>query len=150
LLAVDRAGRQMHVAIDARLGDIVNLHPAVPGEEQYGALIAAPGGAPPAYATRPPDERESVPTPPLPIPGGRTANAPGSTAQPSALPPTDTVTPPASRPAAAAPSSPPLPPLPRPRPTLAATDSPAPPSGPPTARPAAPAAAGTPAEPAIE
>jgi hypothetical protein len=162
LVAVDRVGRQMRVVVDAQLGDIVNLRPALAAGSygpEPGRPVGPPGMAPPdvaggnaAYAPRPGGElygtRPSAaphpgaesglaPTPPRPIPNARTATAPSVSAPNEPAPST--------RLAVAEPGLPPAPPLPRPRPKLALNDAPAAPvdapPGPPAAKPAAPAAA---------
>jgi hypothetical protein len=146
LVAVDRIGRQMRVVVDAQLGDIVNLRPAL-AADSYGPEVGRPGGLP-AVAAAPPDtatpygshpsgDTALPPTPPRSIPNVRaTANAPVNAPNP-ASPPT--------RLAVAEPALPPPPPLPRPRPKLALIEAPAPapadaPAEPPTAKPTAPAA----------
>jgi hypothetical protein len=146
LVAVDRVGRQMRVVVDAQLGDIVNLRPALAigsyGPE-VGRAVALPGPA------APPPDTAQAPTPPRSIPNTRAVNA----APPAA--------PPAARVAVAEPALPPPPPLPRPRPKLALNDAPAQspvqapaqaaapapaeaqgPPAPPAAAPAAPSPAG--------
>src|SRR4029077_15151754 len=45
LVAVDRVGRQMRVVVDAQLGDIVNLRPAL-AAGSYGPEVTRPGGLP--------------------------------------------------------------------------------------------------------
>jgi hypothetical protein len=101
LVAVDRVGRQMRVVVDARLGDIVNLRPAL-ASGSFGPELARanalPGAAPAAEPAPPPIA--SVPNP----------RPPSAASQP--LPPTHL--------AVTEPASPP--PLPRPRPHLAASD----------------------------
>jgi hypothetical protein len=164
LVAVDRVGRQMRVVVDAQLGDIVNLRPAL-AVGSYGAELGRPV-AMPSVATPPPDsssatpgfgprsggENALAPTPPRSIPNTRTVNA------------APTAAPPPSRIAVAEPALPPPPPLPRPRPKLALNDGPAqspvqapvqtaapasaetqagPPSAPPAAVPPAPSGAET-------
>jgi hypothetical protein len=148
LVAVDRVGRQMRVVVDAQLGDIVNLRPAVVAGfygPDLGRPVAMPGGAMPppdimggaaGYGPRPGVENVPAPTPPRSIPNVRPVNA----APPAAPPP--------SRVAVAEPALPPPPPLPRPRPKLALNDTPAqtptqapadPPAGSPAAKPPTPA-----------
>jgi hypothetical protein len=125
LVAVDRVGRQMRVVVDARLGDIVNLRPALAvgsyGPE-LGRPVALPGGAMPptdtgegatGYGPRFGGENTLAPTPPRSIPSVRPVNA------------TPPAAPPSSRVAVAEPALPPPPPLPRPRPKLALNDTPA-------------------------
>jgi hypothetical protein len=156
LLALDRAGRQMYVAVDAHLGDIVNIHRPLPGEEIFGPQIAAPNAgrplspsppdaaaAPPPRTPRPGEETGPPPLPPRNVPNGAVASVPPPETQPGppqgtlpgALPPSQTP-PPAptpSRASIAVPELPPPPPLPRPRPTLnagaGATDALAPSAG---------------------
>jgi hypothetical protein len=125
LVAIDRVGRQMRVVVDAQLGDIVNLRPALAAGSygpEVGRPVAMPGGAappadigaaPPGYGPRAGGENALAPTPPRPIPGARTVNA-----APAA-------TPPPSRLAVTEPALPLPPPLPRPRPKLALNDAPA-------------------------
>jgi hypothetical protein len=153
LVAVDRVGRQMRVVVDAQLGDIVNLRPAL-AAGSYGPEVGRPIGLPatgapppdtaaatPGYGSRSSGDNALAPTPPRPIPNARPVNAPGA-----ASPPT--------RVAVAEPALPPSPPLPRPRPKLALNETstqtpvqvpvqaPADASaGPPAAKPAAPPAA---------
>ncbi len=146
LVAVDRVGRQMRVVVDAQLGDIVNLRPAL-AVGSYGPELGRPNGlpgvaaAPPdaagataAYGSHPSGDAALPPTPPRSIPNVRAVNPPNNV---TALPPT--------RLAIAEPALPP-PPLPRPRPKLALNETPgaAPaeaPAGPPAVKPAAPAVA---------
>ena len=125
LVAVDRVGRQMRVVVDARLGDIVNLRPAV-AAASYGPEPGAPGGppvvarpadmpaAPAAYGSRPGADNAPPPVPPRPIPNARAVIAPGAASPP-----------PLTHLAVAEPALPPLPPLPRPRPKLALNEAPA-------------------------
>jgi len=150
LVAVDRVGRQMRVVVDAQLGDIVNLRPAL-AAASYGPEVTHPSGLP-GVAAPPPDAagRTAVygphpsadsglpPVPPRTIPNSRPANAPGA-----ASPPVTHVA--VAEPAL--PALPPPPPLPRPRPGLALNEAPvqAPaeaPAGAPAAKPPGPA--GTP------
>jgi hypothetical protein len=147
LVAVDRVGRQMRVVVDAQLGDIVNLRPAL-AADSYGPEVGRPSGlpgvaaAPPdtaaAYGAHPSSDTALPPTPPRSIPNVRaTVNAPNPAPPPTRL-------------AVAEPALPPLPPLPRPRPKLALIEAPAPasadaPAEPPTAKPPGPAAAPSPA-----
>jgi hypothetical protein len=124
LVAVDRVGRQLRVVVDAQLGDIVNLRPALaagPYGPEFGRPVAMPGGAmPPAntgggaagYGPRSAGENALAPTPPRSIPNVRPANA------------TPPAAPPSSRVAVAEPALPPPPPLPRPRPKLALNETP--------------------------
>jgi hypothetical protein len=150
LVAVDRVGRQMRVVVDAQLGDIVNLRPAL-AAGSYGPEVGRPaampsvaalpadvGAAAPSYGPRPGGENALPPTPPRPIPGARTVNA-----APPAIPPP-------SRVAVAEPPSPPPPPLPRPRPKLALIDAPAQSPVQAPAQTAAPAPAETKAGPPAE
>jgi hypothetical protein len=125
LVAVDRVGRQMRVVVDAQLGDIVNLRPALAAGSygpEPGRPVAMPGGAMPppdtggaaaGYGPRSGGESALAPTPPRSIPNVRPVNA----APPAA--------PPSSRVAVAEPALPPPPPLPRPRPKLALNEAPA-------------------------
>jgi len=149
LVAVDRVGRQMRVVVDARLGDIVNLRPAV-AAASYGPEPGPPGGlpavarpadmpgAPAAYGSRPGADNAPPPVPPRSIPNVRAVIAPGA------------VSPPLPHLAVAEPALPPPPPLPRPRPKLALNEAPAripveapaeAPAGPGAVKPAAPAVA---------
>jgi hypothetical protein len=150
LVAVDRVGRQMRVVVDARLGDIVNLRPALAAGyygPELGRPVAMPGGTMPpidtgeaasGYGPRSGGENAPVPTPPRSIPSVRPVNA----APPAAAPPS-------SRVAVAEPALPSPPPLPRPRPKLALNDTPAqaPAQAPqsPAVKPAAAPAAASPA-----
>ncbi|HEV3371646.1 MAG TPA: hypothetical protein VG145_03800 [Xanthobacteraceae bacterium] len=143
LVAVDRVGRQMRVVVDAQLGDIVNLRPAVAvgsygpeaGRPVVMPSVATPpadvGGATPGYGSRPGGDNAQAPTPPRSIPNARTVNA------------APTAAPPPSRVAVAEPALPPPPPLPRPRPKLALNDAPAQSPVPAPAQSAAPAPAET-------
>jgi hypothetical protein len=148
LVAVDRVGRQMRVVVDAQLGDIVNLRPALavgsygpePGRpnglpavattspDAPGTPAAFPATPPAVYGAHPSGEGALLPTPPRPIPNARTVNAPGIVLPPARL-------------AVAEPGLPP--PLPRPRPKLALNEAPA--AAPAATAPAAPAAASPPA-----
>jgi hypothetical protein len=131
LVAIDRAGRQMRVAVDAQLGDIVNLRPALAGES-FGPEIAAPNG---------PADDYPYPTPPRSIPNGRMANAPNAISPP--MPPPL----PSIRPGVAEPGLPPPPPLPRPRPGLAASEAPSEAPAPlPAVKPPSPSAPSAPAK----
>jgi hypothetical protein len=124
LVAVDRVGRQMRVVVDAQLGDIVNLRPAL-AVGSYGPEVGRPvalpgvatppdiGGATAGYGPHPGSDNGLAPTPPRSIPNVRAVNA----APIAAAPPT--------RMAVAEPALPPAPPLPRPRPKLAMNDAPA-------------------------
>jgi hypothetical protein len=151
LVAIDRVGRQMRVVVDARLGDIVNLRPALagaPGPEFARANGLPPAGAPAAETILPPPpvaalpgadnapalaapphrapvypDIASAPIPPRPVPNRR----PASMASP----------PPPAHLAAMEPAVPPAPPLPRPRPNLAANEAHVPTAGP-TTKAAAP------------
>jgi hypothetical protein len=127
LVAVDRVGRQMRVVVDAQLGDIVNLRPAV-AAASYGPEVARPNGLP-GVAVPPPDaagrtvygpnpgaESGLPPMPPRIIANSRPANAPTA-----ASPPRTHVA--VAEPAL--PALPPPPPLPRPRPSLALNEAPA-------------------------
>jgi hypothetical protein len=150
LVAVDRVGRQMRVVVDAQLGDIVNLRPALAAGSyglELGGRYGLPGGhaatpdtagATPAYGSHPSGDAALPPTPPRSIPNGRAVN-----------PPNNVAVPPPTRLAIAEPALPP--PLPRPRPKLALNEAPAAapaeaPAEPPAAKASAPAAA--PASPA--
>ena len=138
LVAVDRVGRQMRVVVDAQLGDIVNLRPAL-AAGLYGPELGRPNGLPAAGAPPPdptaaygshPSAEPAAPTPPRSIPNPRTATAPNNASPP--LP---------TRLAVAEPALPPPPPLPRPRPKLALNETPAqPPAAAPAANPSAPVA----------
>jgi hypothetical protein len=152
LVAVDRVGRQMRVVVDAQLGDIVNLRPAL-ASGSYGLELGGPYGLPgraaatsdtagatPAYGSHPSADAALPPTPPRSIPNVRAVNPPNNVA---ASPP--------PRLAIAEPALPLPPPLPRPRPKLALNEAPAAapaeaPAEPPAAKPPAPATA--PASPA--
>ncbi len=171
LVAVDRVGRQMRVVVDAQLGDIVNLRPAL-AAESYGPELGRPVG-PPAMAAAPPDVAgansaygprpggelygthpsaaprpgtESGLAPPRPIPNARAATAPAANAPaPNVTAPSEPA--PSTRVAVAEPALPPAPPLPRPRPKLALNEAPTTTpvdasAGP--AKPAAPAATSSP------
>ena len=138
LVAIDRVGRQMRVVVDAQLGDIVNLRPAV-AAGSYGLEMGRPDGlpgvAPPdttgavvTYGSRPSGINAPPLIPPRAIPNAGAVNAPG-TAPPARL-------------AVAEPALPPSPPLPRPRPKLALNEAPAEtPAGAPAVKPPAPAVA---------
>jgi hypothetical protein len=140
LVAVDRVGRQMRVVVDAQLGDIVNLRPALAlgsyGPE-VGRPVGVPGaGAPPSdsggaagYGSRPSGDIALAPTPPRPIPNVRAVSPAGPVSPPTRV-------------AVAEPALPPSPPLPRPRPKLALNEAPAQPPA------AAPPAVQSPAPPA--
>jgi hypothetical protein len=171
LVAVDRVGRQMRVVVDAQLGDIVNLRPALavgsygpePGRlygppDTTGATAASgPRTGGEFYGTRPSADlppphqsQESAlpPTPPRAVPNAG-VTTPRTVTAPSVTTPGVT-TPPPTRLAVAEPASPPAPPLPRPRPKLALNEAPATtpadaPAGPPAHKPAAPAATPSPA-----
>jgi hypothetical protein len=135
LVAVDRVGRQMRVVVDAQLGDIVNLRPAL-AAASYGPELARPNPLPgvaplpdPAIRPAPYGPHASAdygvpPAPPRTVPNPRPANAPGAAAP--------TVTPPPTHLAVAEPglpALPPPPPLPRPRPNLALNEAPTPAPG---------------------
>jgi hypothetical protein len=146
LVAVDRVGRQMQVVVDAQLGDIVNLRPAL-AAGSYGPAVGGPNGlpgvalppgsagAPAAYGSRPGADNAALPpVPPRSIPNSRAVSG-RSAASPPRL-------------AVAEPALPPPPPLPRPRPKLALNEAPAQapaeaPAGTPAVRP--PASAPVPA-----
>jgi len=162
LVAVDRAGRQMRVVVDAQLGDIVNMRPAMaavsygPGAS-YGPEPVRPNGPPAAVPPGPvgptaaygshPNGDAQAPMPPRSIPKPAVPDAP---AQNGAGPGSHA----ANGPAAASPptrlavAEPALPPLPRPRPKLALNETPPEaPTVPPAAKPPAPATAPRPATP---
>lgn len=160
LVAVDRAGRQMRVVVDAQLGDIVNMRPAMAaatyGPEVGRPEVGRPSGLPGAAAvplgpTAPygthPNGDALAPMPARSIPNPTIANA----ASPNAAVPNPTTPNPhalkapgaaPTRLAVAEPALPPPPPLPRPRPKLALNEAPA--------AAAAPAAAEAPPPPAIK
>jgi len=150
LVAVDRVGRQMRVVVDAQLGDIVNLRPAL-AVGSYGPEMGRPvglpgvagplpdiGGAPAGYGPRPGADNALAPTPPRSIPNARAVSP-----APAAAPPPTRVT-------VAEPALPPPPPLPRPRPKLAMNEAPAqtPAAQAPAAAAAEPPAPKAPAPPA--
>jgi len=150
LLAVDRGGRDMRVAVDARLGEIVNLRPAVAGVPYGPEIGPAPPGVPPAPDLLSPPPRaarptgEDAPAPPRTTPNPRAATAPAPASPPPAPEAAPAAAPaPAPAPtrsvAADSPELPPLPappPLPRPRPKLTSVETPA---ATPAEPPAAPA-----------
>jgi hypothetical protein len=127
LLAVDRGGRDMRVAVDARRGEIVDLRPAfagVPYGPQLGVapppppapdLLAAPLRGGPA----PTGEDAPVPRTP-PNPRAATAPAPASPPPPAPAPTRSVAADPAELPPLPAP-----PPLPRPRPKVTDVQTPA-------------------------
>jgi hypothetical protein len=145
LVAVDRVGRQMRVVVDAQLGDIVNLRPAL-AVASYGPEVGRPIGLP-AIAAPPPDNTGATPgyygshprgdaalppVPPRPVPNARAVVPPSAPSPPHV--------------AVAEPAVSPPPPLPRPRPKLALNQAPAAapaetPAAPPAVKPAVPAAA---------
>lgn len=157
LVAVDRVGRQMRVVVDAQLGDIVNLRPAL-AAASYGPEITRPIGPPGAipplagppadavgaaavYGARPNVDTVPPPSPPRPIshpsadlPQRTIPNGHAAGAASPALPPT--------RLAVAEPAGPPPPPLPRPRPKLAANEAAAAPPALPAVKPATPPGSG--------
>jgi hypothetical protein len=165
LVAVDRAGRQMRVVVDAQLGDIVNMRPATaaisfgPGASygpESGRPYGSPGAVPPgpvgptaAYSPHPNGDAPA-PLPPRSIPKSTIPDAATqSGAAPNAASPGAHA---ANAPAAAAPrirlavaepALPPPPPLPRPRPKLALneTSPEAPTALPPAGKPSAPVTA---------
>jgi hypothetical protein len=119
LVAVDRVGRQMRVVVDAQLGDIVNLRPALAvasyGPEVWRPGVAAPppdAGAPAPYYGSHQSGDTAPPVPPRPVPNTRVVNPPNVGSPPPRL-------------AVAEPAQPPPPPLPRPRPKLASNEAPA-------------------------
>jgi hypothetical protein len=163
LVAVDRAGRQMRVVVDAQLGDIVNMRPAVAaatygpeaGRPEVGRPSGLPGaggvplGPTAAYGAHPNGDA-LAPMPPRSIPNSAIAN----TASPNAAIPNPTTSnphalnapgaaPPPTRLTVAEPALPPPPPLPRPRPKLALNEAPpeAPTALPPAVKPPAPVTA---------
>jgi hypothetical protein len=165
LVAVDRVGREMRVVVDAQLGDIVNLRPAL-AAGAYGPELGRPNGPPgfaaaspdtaganAGYGARPSDPRQTDPRPNGDLYGAHpgaenvpppTPPRPIPTTRASAPPP-NVVSPPPTRLAVAEPALPPPPPLPRPRPKLALNEPPAAApadatAGPPAPKPAAPAA----------
>ncbi len=166
LVAVDRVGRQMRVVVDAQLGDIVNMRPAM-AAASYGPEVGRPNGLPGAATVPPgpvgptaaygshPSGDALAPMPPRSIPNPNPPNAaPTSTAVPNPTSPTNPASPnvhanasgaplPPTRLAVAEPALPPPPPLPRPRPKLALNDAAAAeaPAPPPAVKPFAPAAA---------
>ena len=166
LVAVDRIGRQMRVVVDAQLGDIVNLRPAL-AAGSYGPELGRPNGLPGVVAV-PPDTTAAdgshpsadTPAPPRPIPNASVPNPNISNANISnpgipnsrAVNAPSTVAPPPTRLAIVEPALPPPPPLPRPRPKLALNETPAQmpvqaPAEAPAAKPPAPPAAATSAAP---
>lgn len=90
LVAVDRAGRQMRVVIDARLGNIVNMRPAFAAAAPYGRGIYGPGaygyGAPPPYE-QPPYGQPPYEQPPYAPSYGRDLAPPGPPSTDAASPP---------------------------------------------------------------
>jgi hypothetical protein len=145
LVAVDRAGRQMRVVVDAQLGDIVNMRPAVAaatygpeaGRPEVGRPSGLPGAAgvplgPTAAYGAHPNGDALAPMPPRSIPNSAIANAASpnaavpnpSTSNPHALN-APGAAPPPTRLTVAEPALPPPPPLPRPRPKLALNEAPA-------------------------
>jgi hypothetical protein len=154
LVAVDRVGRQMRVVVDAQLGDIVNLRPALAagsygpeGARSYGPESGRPNGVPGAAPPLPDNPGAAgpygshaigeggAPAPPRSIPNARALNAPAAAAPPAPLPPTRAAAPPPPAPPPtpatrvavaepALPALPPSPPLPRPRPKLALNEAP--------------------------
>jgi hypothetical protein len=130
--AMDRAGRQMRVVVNAQRGDIVNMRPAFagdpfgpeigrfPGPNNQSAAAAplpdTPAVAATAYGAR--VGADNPPAPPRPAPNARAAmNAPAPAAP--AAPASPVAPPPSTRLTVAEPALPPPPPLPRPRPKLA-------------------------------
>jgi hypothetical protein len=152
LVAVDRVGRQMRVVVDAQLGDVVNMRPAMTagpyGPEvarSYDPELARPNGTPgsgPAY----PDTatgttgtygwyssgESAPPTPPRAIPDVRTPDVrtPDARAPNFRAANVPNVAPPPNRLAVPEPALPPPPPLPRPRPKMALNEAPAAPPSP--------------------
>ena len=142
LVAIDRVGRQMRVFVDAQLGDIVNLRPAV-AAGSYGLEMGRPDGlpgvAPPdmtgavvTYGSRPSGVNAPPLMPPRAIPNAGAVSPPGTVAPPTRL-------------AVAEPALPLPPPLPRPRPKLALNEAPAEAAAAPAAKPPAPAVVPAPA-----
>jgi hypothetical protein len=157
LVAVDRAGRQMRVVVDAQLGDIVNMRPAMAaatygpeaGRPEVGRPSGLPGAAtmplgPTAPYGAPPNGDVLAPMPPRSISNPTIANA----ASPNAAVPNPTTpnhhapgaAPPPTHLAVAEPALPPPPPLPRPRPKLALNEAPAAAAAPAAEAPAPPPA----------
>jgi len=155
LVAVDRAGRQMRVVVDAQLGDIVNMRPAM-AAATYGPEVGRPSGlpgaaavplGPPAPYGAHPNGDALAPMPLRSIPNPTIANAasPNAAVPNPATPNTHALKAPGAAPtrlAVAEPALPPPPPLPRPRPKLALNEAPA--------AAATPAAAEAPPPPAIK
>jgi hypothetical protein len=157
LVAVDRAGRQMRVVVDAQLGDIVNMRPAM-ATTAYGPELGRPYGPPAAvppgpvgptvaYGPHPYGDAQAsmppraIPKPTIPDAGAQNAAAPNAAgAGPHAANAPAAASPP-TRLAVAEPALPPPPPLPRPRPKLALNEAPPEPAGKPPAPAAAPPAA---------
>jgi hypothetical protein len=155
LVAVDRVGRQMRVVVDAQLGDIVNLRPALAAESfgpELGRPVGSPGmtAAPPdvaganagygprpggeLYSTHPsaaprPGAESALPSPPRPIPNANARTAPAANAPAPNVSAPNVSAPsepaPSTRVAVAEPALPSAPPLPRPRPKLALNEAPA-------------------------
>jgi hypothetical protein len=165
LVAVDRAGRQMRVVVDAQLGDIVNMRPAVAaatygpeagrpevGRPEVGRPSGLPGAAavplgPTAAYGAHPNGDALAPMPPRSIPNPTVANAapPNAAAPNPATPNTRALNapgaaPPSTRLAVVEPALPPPPPLPRPRPKLALNEAPAAAAAPAAVAPATPPA----------
>lgn len=157
LVAVDRAGRQMRVVVDAQLGDIVNLRPAMatasygPGAS-YGPASAygpepgrpygPPAAAPPspvgptvAYGPHPngdaqaPMPPRSIPKPTIPDAAAQNGAAPNAASVGSHAAHAPAAASPPTRLAVAEPALPPPPPLPRPRPKLALNETSPEPAG---------------------
>jgi hypothetical protein len=157
LVAVDRVGRQMRVVVDAQLGDVVNMRPAMAagpyGPEvarSYDPELARPNGTPGSAPTYPDaatgttgsygwySSGESAPPPPRAIPDVRTPDARTPNFRAANAP---NLAPPPSRLVVPEPALPPPPPLPRPRPKMALNEAPAAPPSQPAASPPASAAA---------
>src|SRR3982074_165257 len=85
LVAVDRVGRQMRVVVDAQLGDIVNLRPALAGASYrpevwrpnaLPGVVAPPdtAGAPAPYYGSHQSGDTALPPVPRPVPNARAVN----------------------------------------------------------------------------
>ena len=152
LVAVDRAGRQMRVVVDAQLGDIVNMRPATaavsygPGAPygpgaSYGPELGRPNGSPAAvppgpvgptaaYGPHPngdapaPLPPRSIPKPTIPDAATQSGAAPNAASPGAHAANAPAAAAPPTRLAVAEPALPPPPPLPRPRPKLALNEAP--------------------------
>jgi hypothetical protein len=142
--AIDRMGRQVRVAIDARYGDILMIRPIAMGPRgaygygpygPYGPYRAAPWYygeppyAPPGVHPTPPPDRSAGLTPPPPLPRPKPAAKPAAVKPAPAQPPAATPAEPAP---AAAPPPPPAGETP-PAPPAAAPPPPPAPAIPPVA-----------------